>query len=137
MVVIHRKKQVVCVHFFIKRVKKELRERTWVYAFGVHGMGDTSHKIEPRLSLVGRGLSATPEKIRSVQRAVVSFFKASPKRSFQEVMRASQETDTEGTAVVSAEPLSAPHPRPSFTHPSQRDTYGREEHSHEKVVLKG
>ncbi len=99
-------------------------------------MPSGSKRIERTLSLAGRGLSGTVEQVRTLQRVVVGFYKRIPKRSFEEVLSSSSSPAVPPSASQT-EPLSAAPPAMAFTHPAQRDMFGRPEKSDEKVVLKG
>lgn len=101
---------------------------------------DKKNRVEVRLSLAGRGMSATPDRIAEMQQQVAQhekLTKAKPTRSFAAVLnskippapRALSEKEKRYAA------LPAKGPKPSIVHPDQRDVFGRAED--DIVVLKG
>ena len=100
-------------------------------------------RVEARLDLNGRGLSATPERIAELQhqaRELDKLHSTPPARTFEMVMaekggRAAPPTLSAKEKKRSALPKKGP--KPSLRHPAQRQAYGREEDSDEPVILKG
>ncbi|MEE8408103.1 MAG: hypothetical protein V3T05_00730 [Myxococcota bacterium] len=108
-------------------------------------MGESDdRRVEPRTSLVGRGIGTTPERIHEIQRRALEIEKldrAKPTREFSAVMAdvAAGMPDEDELTEKEKKQRALPKkgPRPGLVHPSQRDVYGREDGEEDPVVLKG
>ncbi|MBI5510075.1 MAG: hypothetical protein HY903_15060 [Deltaproteobacteria bacterium] len=105
-------------------------------------MADDDRRVEARLDLGGRGLSATPERIGELERQAAQIEKqtrAKPAKTFDKVMA---ERGGAPPPVVSAKEkkrraLPKQGPRLGLRHPAQRAAYGRDDDSQDPVVIKG
>lgn len=99
----------------------------------------TDDRVETRVTLVGRGIGATPESIdelRKRARELEKLTRKKPTKRFGDLLGDAEEAG-DSERDVEASPRSTPAPRPGLVHPSQRQVYGRDENSREAVILKG
>ena len=99
-------------------------------------------RVEPHTVLVGMGMGVTPERIADIEerrRQLEKLSRAKPNEAFDSVM-AKGRSATPASAPTRKEQqrqaLPRQGPRPGLTHPTQRETYGRD-NEEDTVVLKG
>lgn len=99
----------------------------------------TDDRVETRVTLVGRGIGATPESIDELRKRARQLEKLTRKKPTKHFGDLLGEAEEPGDSEPDLEPSSqsSPTPRPGLVHPSQRQAYGRDENSRETVVLKG
>ncbi len=97
-------------------------------------------RVEPRTVLVGKGMGNTKERIEEIEQRVQKLEKSARKEPIEPFgvvlarraasMEPAREQKEEGEGVRR-------RPRPGFSHPAQREAFGRDEDGDEEVVLKG
>ncbi|HSI04002.1 MAG: hypothetical protein ACAI38_06110 [Myxococcota bacterium] len=105
-------------------------------------MADDDRRVEARLGLIGRGSATTPERIADLEaraRESERLNKAKPTKSFAAMVntQATPEPEKKKPARQKKERELKSTPRPGLAHPSQRQTFGREDAKDDTVVLKG
>lgn len=104
-------------------------------------MADDDRRVETRLALLGRGSGTTPERIAELEaraRESEKLHRAKPTKSFAAMVNTQAKPEAEKKpARAKKERELKSTPRPGLAHPSQRETFGREDAKDDTVVLKG
>lgn len=98
---------------------------------------DDDRRVVPKPLVVAGGTTSTPEGIADLQRQRVELERRqapAPKVPFAKVLGGRRKVE-----AVDERPDERPRrgPRPGLRHPSQRDTYGRDDGQKDAVVIKG
>ncbi len=106
-------------------------------------MAEDDRRVEVRLELTGRGMSATPERIAELTRQAEQVEKSHrppPVRAFDAVLADKGLLAAKPALTLKQKKLAAlpkKGPAPKLLHPSQRATFGRDDAQAEPVILKG
>ncbi len=96
-------------------------------------------RVESRMQAIGRGFSATPEKIEALRQKAERLERANrgpPARAFGAVLGDKRGPASEAEDDESQEPERQVGPRPALSHPRQREQFGLDKKK-TTVILKG
>jgi hypothetical protein len=103
-------------------------------------MADDDRRVETRLGLIGRGSGTTPERVAELQarqREVDKVNKAKPTKSFGALVNTQATPEADKKPARAKKERTLTKPKHGLAHPSQRETFGREDAKDDTVVLKG